>query len=116
MALRQILHHPDPRLRFKARAVGRFDATLATLIEDMFETMYAAPGIGLAATQIDVQLRVVVVDVSPDKSIPHYFVNPTSLPAGVVKKPKRDVCRCPVSSILCNAPNGYASQPSTAVA
>ena len=76
MALRQILHHPDPRLRFKARAVGHFDAMLATLIEDMFETMYAAPGIGLAATQIDEQLRVVVVDVSPDKSIPHYFVNP----------------------------------------
>ncbi len=77
MALRQILHHPDPRLRFKARLVSSFDATLATLIEDMFETMYAAPGIGLAATQLDVQLRVVVVDVSQNKNAPHYFVNPT---------------------------------------
>jgi peptide deformylase len=76
MALRQILHHPDPRLRFKARAVTSFGPTLETLIDDMFETMYAAPGIGLAATQIDVQLRVVVVDVSQDKGAPHCFVNP----------------------------------------
>ena len=77
MALRQILHHPDPRLRLKARSVSNFDATLGILIDDMFETMYAAPGIGLAATQVDVQLRVVVVDVSQDKHAPHCFVNPT---------------------------------------
>ena len=79
MALRQILHHPDPRLRLKAQAVTSFDASLGTLIEDMFETMYAAPGIGLAANQIDVQLRVIVVDTSSDKRSPHCFVNPTIL-------------------------------------
>ncbi len=79
MALRQILHHPDPRLRIKAQAVTRFDASLGTLVDDMFETMYAAPGIGLAANQIDVQLRVIVVDTSSDKRSPHCFINPTIL-------------------------------------
>lgn len=81
MALRQILHHPDPRLRHKAQTVTRFDAALKTLVEDMFETMYAAPGIGLAATQIDVQLRVIVVDTSSDKREPHCFINPSILAA-----------------------------------
>ena len=76
MALLPILHHPDPRLRLQARTVSCFDATLSGLIDDMFETMYAAPGIGLAATQIDVQLRVIVVDVSADKRVPHCFINP----------------------------------------
>ncbi|MGE0858957.1 MAG: peptide deformylase [Gammaproteobacteria bacterium] len=76
MALRQILHHPDPRLRLKAEPVRVFDAALVTLVEDMFETMYAAPGIGLAATQIDVQQRVIVIDVSSDKQAPMCLVNP----------------------------------------
>ncbi|MBK8959077.1 MAG: peptide deformylase [Proteobacteria bacterium] len=79
MALRQILHHPDPRLRHKAADVTRFDASLASLVDDMFETMYAAPGIGLAATQIDVQLRVIVVDTSSDKCTPLCFINPRIL-------------------------------------
>ena len=76
MALRQILHHPDPRLRLRAQAVTQFDAQLATLVEDMFETMYAAPGIGLAATQIDVQQQVIVIDVSSDKQAPLCLINP----------------------------------------
>ncbi len=76
MALRQILHHPDPRLRLKAEPVSVFDAALVTLVEDMFETMYAAPGIGLAATQINVQQRVIVIDVSSDKQAPLCLVNP----------------------------------------
>lgn len=82
MALRQILHHPDPRLRLRAHAVTRFDAALGTLVDDMFETMYAAPGIGLAANQIDVQLRVIVVDTSSDKCAPHCLINPTILASG----------------------------------
>ncbi|MCB1749341.1 MAG: peptide deformylase [Gammaproteobacteria bacterium] len=76
MALRQILHHPDPRLRTRATPVTRFDDELAVLIEDMFETMYDAPGIGLAATQINVHRRVIVVDVSTDRSAPLHLVNP----------------------------------------
>lgn len=76
MALRQILHHPDPRLRNKASPVASFDAELGKLIDDMLETMYDAPGIGLAATQVNVHQRVVVIDVSGGKSMPLHFVNP----------------------------------------
>lgn len=76
MALLPILHHPDPRLRNVARPVTTFDAGLATLVGDMLETMYAAPGIGLAATQVNVHQRVLVVDVSQDKTAPMHFVNP----------------------------------------
>jgi peptide deformylase len=76
MALRQILHHPDPRLRTRAAEVTQFDAELATLVDDMLDTMYHAPGIGLAATQINVHQRVIVVDVSTDRSEPLHFVNP----------------------------------------
>ena len=79
MALLQILHHPDPRLRMKATAVGVFDRALGTLIDDMFETMYAAPGIGLAATQVNVQQRVIVTDVSASRSAPVHLVNPVIL-------------------------------------
>ena len=64
MALRTILEYPDPRLRTRAQAVTQFDAELEQLVDDMFETMYAAPGIGLAATQVDVHKRVIVIDVS----------------------------------------------------
>ena len=76
MAILEILHHPDPRLRKKAAPVNAFDDNLAELVADMFETMYAAPGIGLAATQVDVHKRVIVIDVSRDKSAPSAFVNP----------------------------------------
>lgn len=76
MALRPILHHPDPRLRLKAEPVTRFDDALGSLIDDMFETMYWAPGIGLAASQIDVQLRVLVTDVTADRNGPLCLVNP----------------------------------------
>jgi peptide deformylase len=64
MALLQILEFPDPRLRNRAQPVAQVDAALRTLIDDMFETMYAAPGIGLAATQIGAPLRIFVADVS----------------------------------------------------
>jgi peptide deformylase len=79
MALLQILEYPDPRLRTKARPVTEFDAALQRTIDDMFETMYAAPGIGLAATQVDFHRRLIVVDISPDKSEPLVFVNPEIL-------------------------------------
>ncbi len=76
MALLEILHHPDPRLRNVARPVTAFDAALAALVRDMLETMYAAPGIGLAATQVNVHERVLVVDVSAENNDPMHFVNP----------------------------------------
>jgi len=74
-----ILEYPDPRLRTRARPVEQFDAALGTLIDNLFETMYAAPGIGLAATQVDVHRRLIVIDVSEDRSAPLVFINPEIL-------------------------------------
>jgi peptide deformylase len=79
MALRTILEYPDPRLRTKARAVSVFDAALHRLIEDLLETMYAAPGIGLAATQVDAHQRVIVADVSAERDQPLVLINPEIL-------------------------------------
>lgn len=81
MALLTILHHPDPRLRQKARPVTVFDPSLQTLIDDMFETMYAAPGVGLAATQVGVALRLAVMDCAEDKAAPRplVMINPEIL-------------------------------------
>jgi peptide deformylase len=79
MAKLAILEFPDPRLRKRAAPVPAVDAAIRQLIEDLFETMYAAPGIGLAATQVDAHLRVLVADVSPDGSSPHALVNPVIL-------------------------------------
>ena len=70
MARLQILEYPDPRLRTKAKPVEVFDAALAQIAADMFETMYAAPGIGLAATQVDFHKRLIVMDVSEGKNEP----------------------------------------------
>ena len=79
MAILPILEFPDPRLRKKAVPVARVDSKLGRLIDDMFETMYAAPGIGLAATQVDVHQRLLVADVSTEKNAPHVLINPEIL-------------------------------------
>ncbi len=79
MALRTILEFPDPRLRTRARPVTRFDAGLRQLVEDMLETMYAAPGIGLAATQVDAHQQVIVIDVSEAHDQPLVLINPEIL-------------------------------------
>ena len=79
MARLQILEYPDPRLRTKAKPVEVFDAALAQKAEDMFETMYAAPGVGLAATQVDFHKRLIVMDVSEGKTAPQVFCNPEIL-------------------------------------
>lgn len=76
MALLDILHFPDPRLRKKALPVVKVTDKTRQLAQDMLETMYAAPGVGLAAIQINVQKRIVVIDVSEDKSSPLIFINP----------------------------------------
>lgn len=79
MALLEILEFPDPRLRTRAVPVTTFDAALSRLIDDMFETMYAAPGIGLAASQVDVHRQLIVMDCSGDRSDPQVFINPEIL-------------------------------------
>lgn len=76
MAQLPILEYPDPRLRIRAEPVTEFDAELRQLAADLLETMYAAPGIGLAATQVDVHKRILVVDVSEERNEPLCLVNP----------------------------------------
>ncbi|WP_286785751.1 MULTISPECIES: peptide deformylase [Pseudomonas] len=76
MAILNILEFPDPRLRTIAKPVVSVDDSTRQLIDDMFETMYDAPGIGLAATQVNVHQRIVVMDLSEDKTEPRVFINP----------------------------------------
>jgi peptide deformylase len=76
MAKLSILEYPDPRLRTRAVPVTVVDDSIRTLIDDLFETMYAAPGVGLAATQVNVHRRVLVADVSREQDQPLAFVNP----------------------------------------
>ena len=79
MAQLQILEYPDPRLRTRAEPVEAVDDAVRRLIDDMFETMYAAPGIGLAATQVNVHRRLLVADVSENHDDPRVFINPEIL-------------------------------------
>ncbi|MBT8434234.1 MAG: peptide deformylase [Gammaproteobacteria bacterium] len=81
MALLNILHFPDPRLRTVAKPVTEFDDELRLLVSNMFETMYEAPGIGLAATQVDQHIRLLVMDVSEGRNRPRCLINPEILEA-----------------------------------
>lgn len=76
MAILNILHYPDERLHTVAKPVQEIDDSLQRLIDDMAETMYAAPGIGLAATQVDVHKRLLVIDISEDHKELRVFINP----------------------------------------
>lgn len=79
MAILPILHFPDDRLRTRAAPVQVVDDTIRRLVGDMFETMYAAPGIGLAATQVDVHKRIIVIDISETSNQPLVLINPKIL-------------------------------------
>jgi peptide deformylase len=79
MTILDILHYPDKRLRKVAKPVVKVDDGIKKLVADMFETMYEAPGIGLAATQVNVHQQVIVIDVSPDKDQPLCLINPEIL-------------------------------------
>lgn len=76
MAILEIIQYPDPRLNTPAKRVEKIDAATRKLIDDMAETMYAAPGVGLAATQVDMHKQIIVIDVSEDHSDLRVFVNP----------------------------------------
>lgn len=76
MAILNILHFPDPRLRTKALPVTDVNASVRKLLDDMLETMYAAPGVGLAATQVNVTKRIVTIDVSEEQNQPLCLINP----------------------------------------
>jgi peptide deformylase len=86
MAKLDILHYPDPRLRTVAKAVEIVDDEVRTLVDDMFETMYAAPGIGLAATQVNVHQQVIVIDISEEKDQPLCLINPMILKADGIEE------------------------------
>ncbi len=79
MSALTVLEYPDPRLRTKARPVAMVDDAVCRLIDDLLETMYTAPGIGLAATQVDVHERILVLDISDSKDDPRCFINPEIL-------------------------------------
>jgi len=81
MALLNILHFPDSKLRRVARPVTLFNSKLKNFVSDMFETMYEAPGIGLAATQVDRHIRLLVMDVSGERNAPRCLINPELLQA-----------------------------------
>ena len=76
MTILNILEFPDPKLRTVAQPVAEVTDDIKQLVDDMFETMYAAPGVGLAATQVDVHKRVIVIDVSEEQNEPLVFINP----------------------------------------
>jgi peptide deformylase len=84
MALLSILHYPDPRLHKVAARVERVDENILKLINDMSETMYAAPGVGLAATQVDRHLRIIVIDISETRDQLRVLVNPERVAASGV--------------------------------
>jgi peptide deformylase len=81
MALLNILHFPDPKLRTVAKSVTLFDDELKQFVRDMFETMYEAPGIGLASTQVNRHIRLLVIDVSEKGDGPRCFINPEIIQA-----------------------------------
>ena len=92
MATLPILRYPDPRLATIAQEVQKVDANIQTLIADMFETMYAAQGIGLAATQVDQHLRLVVIDLSEERDTPLVLINPVITQMGELRAKGSEGC------------------------
>lgn len=92
MALLPILRYPDPRLRKIAKPVTRFDERLQALVANMAQTMYEAKGVGLAATQVDVHERVIVIDVSDTRDALQVFVNPRVVEASAIRRVAEEGC------------------------
>ena len=92
MALLPILNYPDPRLRTIAKPVKEVTAEIKTLIDDMIETMYDAQGIGLAASQVDRHIQLIVMDLSEEKNMPKVFINPKVTPLVEEKQPYEEGC------------------------
>ncbi len=92
MAKLPILHFPDPRLRTKAKPVLIVDDTIRRLANDMLETMYDAPGIGLAASQVNHHIRLMVIDITEEKNQPMVFINPKITPLTTETIPYEEGC------------------------
>ena len=106
MALLPILQYPDPRLYTVAARVPVVDDDIRQLIKNMAETMYAAPGVGLAATQVDDHRRVIVIDISETHDRLQVFVNPEIVSAAGTATARKAVCRYPGFSKRSRAPSG----------
>ena len=92
MTVLTVLHYPDPRLHKVAKAVAVVDDRVRKIVADMAETMYAAPGVGLAATQVDIHERIIVIDVSEEQNQLMVFINPELVWASAEKKAWREGC------------------------
>jgi peptide deformylase len=92
MTVLAVLHYPDPRLHKVAKPVAVVDDRVRKIVADMAETMYAAPGVGLAATQVDIHERIIVIDVSEEQNQLMVFINPELVWASAEKKAWREGC------------------------
>jgi len=92
MALLPVLCYPDPRLHKRAKPVDKVDERIRGIVKDMAETMYDAPGVGLAATQVDIHEQIIVIDVSDDQNELMVFINPELVWASEEKKSWREGC------------------------
>lgn len=92
MAVLSILKFPDPRLHKIAQPVDTFDEALQNTVNDMFETMYEAKGVGLAATQVDIHRRIIVVDTSEERNQPQVFINPEIIAQSAEQKEWEEGC------------------------
>ena len=92
MAILSILKFPDVRLHTVAHAVTQFDARLQGIVNDMLDTMYAANGVGLAATQVDIHQRIVVIDTSEERNRPQVLINPEIIAQSIEKKEWEEGC------------------------
>ena len=113
MAILDILHFPDPRLRNKAQPVAEVDAAVRRLVADMLETMYQAPGIGLAATQVNVAKQVIVIDISEQKDQPLCLINPRIIERAGEERMEEGCLSVPGIFEPAPAPQGSGSRPST---
>ena len=103
-----ILEYPDPRLRTRAAPVAVVDDAVRQLIDDLLETMYASKGIGLAASQVDIHRRVLVLDISDSRDQPMAFINPEILEAEGRRRARKAACRCPESTTSSSAQRAFA--------
>lgn len=104
MSVLQVLHFPDERLRKVAAPVKEVNADIQRIVDDMFETMYAEEGIGLAATQVDIHQRIIVIDVSENRDQRLVLINPELLEKAVKPASRKAVFPFPSSVRWCRAP------------
>lgn len=101
MAVLQVLHIPDERLRKVAEPVKEVNAEIQRIVDDMFDTMYAEEGIGLAATQVDIHQRIIVIDVSENREEQLVLINPELLEKMAKRASKKAACRFRNSAPWC---------------